>query len=115
MNATRGGAIMAPRLEPLLQIPITNVRAFFGTHVAAALANAGHAPASPMARMPRNAPRLQGPRASAVIIPANDHHPTANVSPRATPTLSRNHPANEYATAYTARNAFRIAAYCELL
>src|SRR4029078_3755978 len=79
MKATRGGAIMAPRLEPLLQMPITSVRAFCGTHVAAALANAGHAPASPLARLPRNAPRLQGPRASAVIIPANDHHPTANV------------------------------------
>src|SRR5438876_10071529 len=83
--ATRGGAIMAPKLEPLLQMPITSVRALSGTHVAAALANAGHAPASPMARIPRNAPRLQGPRANAVSIPARDHHPTANVSPRPIP------------------------------
>src|SRR5262249_21470399 len=87
--ATRGGAINAPRLEPLLQMPITSVRAFFGTHVAAALANAGHAPASPTARNPRNAPRLHGPRASAVSIPAIDHHATEMLSPRPIPKRSR--------------------------
>src|SRR5437763_16110180 len=93
--ATRGGAIMAPKLEPLLQMPITSVRAFCGTHVAAALANAGHAPASPMPRKARKAPRLQGPRESAVSIPASDHQPTENVSPRPTPNRSRNQPAKE--------------------
>src|SRR3954451_19280882 len=66
--ATRGGAIIAPRLEPLLQTPITSVRAFSGTQVAAALANAGQAPASPTARSPRNVPRLHSPRESAVRI-----------------------------------------------
>src|SRR5215468_1666130 len=80
--ATRGGAIIAPRLEPLLQMPITSVRAFSGTHVAAALANAGQAPASPIPRSPRNAPRLQSPREAAVSIPQRDHQATANVRPR---------------------------------
>src|SRR6185369_2581245 len=46
-NATMYGAITEPRLEPLLQTPIASVRAFFGTHVAVALANAGHPPPSP--------------------------------------------------------------------
>src|SRR5262245_43846631 len=93
--ATRGGAIIAPKLEPLLQMPITSVRALSGTHVAAALANAGHAPASPIPKSPRNAPRLQGPRESAVSIPAKDHHATANVSPRPIPSRSRAQPAKE--------------------
>src|SRR5215467_6897113 len=91
--ATRGGAIIAPKLDPLLQMPITRVLAFSGTHVAAALANAGHAPASPMARSPRNVPKLQSPRESAVSIPARDHHPTENVSPRPIPKRSRAQPA----------------------
>src|SRR5215471_11070756 len=91
--ATSGGAIIAPKLEPLLQMPITSVRAFSGTHVAAALANAGQAPASPTARSPRNVPRLQTPRERAVSIPERDHQPTENVSPRPIPNRSRAQPA----------------------
>ena len=86
---TRGGAIMAPRLEPLLQTPMARVRASAGTHAAVALAKAGQAPASPTANTPRKKPRLSGPRESAVSMPAADHQVTERVSPRPTPRRSR--------------------------
>src|SRR4051812_34219347 len=94
IHATSGGAIIAPRLEPLLHTPIANVRACGGTHVAMAFAKAGQPPPSPSARALRKNPRLTGPEARAVAIPANDHHPTANVSPRPTPRRSSPQPAN---------------------
>src|SRR3954451_12265584 len=94
IHATSGGAIIAPRLEPLLHTPIANVRACGGTQVAIAFANAGHPPPSPSASALRKKPRLTGPDASAVAMPANDHHPTASVSPRPTPRRSRPQPAN---------------------
>src|SRR3954470_3389916 len=101
---------MAPRLEPLLHTPIASVRASGGTHVATALANAGHAAPSPTASRLRNAPRLNGPRANPVSIPAPDHHAIASVSPRLTPRRSKTHPANAYEVAYVAMNALTIAA-----
>src|ERR1035441_7295282 len=79
---TRGGAIMAPRLEPLLQTPMARVRASAGTQAAVALAKAGQAPASPTANRPRKKPRLSGPRESAVSMPAADHQVTERVRPR---------------------------------
>src|SRR3982751_2092136 len=100
-NATSGGAIIAPRLDPLLQIPITMVRAAGGTQVAAAFAKAGHAPPSPTASSPRKNARLHGPRAKAVSAPAIDHHVTASERPRLVPRRSRAHPAIGYAIAYT--------------
>ena len=69
MNATSGGAIIAPRLDPLLQTPMASVRASGGTQIATALANAGHAPPSPTASRLRKNPRLNGPRAKAVEHP----------------------------------------------
>src|ERR1035437_2368203 len=79
---TRGGAIMAPRLDPLLQTPMASVRASEGTHAAVALAKAGQAPASPTANRLRNKPKLSGPRVSAVNIPAADHQLTDSVRDR---------------------------------
>src|SRR3954462_6101385 len=108
MYATSGGAIIAPRLEPLLHTPIASVRASGGTHVATALANAGHAAPSPTASRPRKKPRLSGPRANAVSIPAPDHQAIASVSPRLTPSRSRTQPAKEYERAYVTRNALTI-------
>src|SRR5450759_5686640 len=90
---TRGGAIMAPRLDPLLHTPMARVRASAGTHAAVALANAGHAPASPTANRLRAIPRLSGPLTNEVNIPAADHQLTARVSPRPTPNRSSTHPA----------------------
>src|SRR3954469_20125294 len=110
INATSGGAIIAPRLEPLLQTPMASVRASGGTQVATALANAGHAAPSPTASRLRKKPRLSGPRANAVSIPAPDHHAMARLSPRLTPRRSSTQPANEYEIAYVTRNAFTIAA-----
>ena len=86
---------MAPRLEPLLHTPMARVRASAGTQVAVALANAGHAPASPTANRLRSIPRLSGPLTSEVNIPAADHQLTARVRPRPTPKRSSTHPAKE--------------------
>src|ERR1700733_1972725 len=93
IQATSGGAIIAPKLDPLLHTPIASVRASGGTQVAAALANAGQAPASPTARRPRKKPRLSGPRANAVSIPEIDHHVTDRVRPFPTPRRSSIQPA----------------------
>src|SRR5262245_45919316 len=90
---TSAGAIIAPRLAPLLQIPIASVRISAGTHIAAAFANAGHAADSPTASRLRIAPKLHGPRTSDVRIPAADHHRTPRVSPRPTPMRSSTRPA----------------------
>src|SRR5262245_49817715 len=98
MVATRGVAIMAPRLEPLLHAPMKRARASFGTHVEAAFANDGHAPASPTASTERNALMLHIPREKAVSAPAADHHVIDSVKPRRMPSLSRTQPAKEYAT-----------------
>jgi len=38
---TRGGAIMAPRLEPLLQTPMARVRASAGTHARGGFGESG--------------------------------------------------------------------------
>src|SRR5690242_19188146 len=92
-NETSGGAIMAPRLEPELQTPMARVRASGGTQVATALAKAGQAAPSPTASRLRKKPRLRGPRANAVSIPAPDHHAMASVSPLPTPSLSSTQPA----------------------
>ena len=64
-----------------------------------ALANAGQAPASPMANTLRKKPRLSGPRDSAVSIPAADHQLTDSVSPRPTPRRSSAYPAKVKASA----------------
>src|SRR5580704_2757742 len=93
IHATTGGASTAPRLDPLLQIPIASMRASGGTQVATDFANAGQAPASPIPKNTLNHPRLTGPRTSAVAISATDHHAMESVSPRPTPTLSSAQPA----------------------
>ena len=61
---------------------MANVRASGGTHVAIAFANAGHPAPSPTASALRKKPRLMGPVASAVDMPARDHQLIASVSPR---------------------------------
>src|SRR5678816_229301 len=88
MVATRGVAIIAPRLDPLLHAPMKRARASRGTHVDAAFANDGHAPASPIASSDRNALMLHNPRDSDVNAPAVDHHTIESVSPRRIPNLS---------------------------
>src|SRR6185295_10676609 len=90
--ATRGVAIMAPRLDPLLQAPINRDRASRGTHVDAAFANEGHAPASPTAINDRKAHMLHNPLENAVSAPAVDHHTIDSESPRRIPSLSSTHP-----------------------
>src|SRR5262245_20654596 len=92
---TMYGAIRAPRLDPLLHAPMNRARASSGTHVAAAFANAGHAPASPTARTERNAAMLFRPREKEVNAPAIDHHSIDSVSPLRIPSLSSTHPAKE--------------------
>jgi len=99
MISTSFGAIIAPRLEPLLQTPIASVRASGGTHTDTAFANAGHAPASPTASKLRSAPRLIGPLASDVAMPAALHQLTASVRPRPTPRRSSTQPASGRASA----------------
>src|ERR1035437_7753437 len=90
---TSGGAIIAPRLDPLLHTPMARVRASAGTQVDVALANARHAPDAPIANRLRAIPRLSGPLTNEVNIPASDHQLTAMVSPRPTPNRSSTHPA----------------------
>src|SRR5215471_9898768 len=107
---TMDGAINAPRLEPLLHAPINRARASSGTHVAAAFAKDGQAPASPIARSDRNAAMLFRPRESEVSAPAMDHHRMDSVNPRRKPRRSRTQPAKEYAIAYVTRNALMMSA-----
>ena len=45
-----------------------------------------------LCKMIRRDPRLSGPLTKPVSAFANDHHNTDSVSPRPTPTRSRNHP-----------------------
>src|ERR1035437_4689513 len=90
---TSGGAIIAPRLDPLLHTPMARVRASAGPQVPVSLAKAGHPPASPTASRLRAIPRLSGPLTNEVTIPAADHQLTAKVSPRPTPDRSSTHPA----------------------
>src|ERR1035437_6851925 len=97
---TSGGSIIPPRLDPLLHTPMARGRASAGTQGAVALANAGHAPASPTASRLRSIPRLRGPRTREVSIPAADHQLTDSVSPRPTPKRSSAHPAKGRAMAY---------------
>src|ERR1035437_8958429 len=90
---TSGGAIIAPRLDPLLHTPMARVRGSAGTQVAVALGFAGPGPGSPTARRLRAIPRLSGPLTNERTRPAADHQRTAKVSPRPTPNRSSTHPA----------------------
>src|SRR5712692_8262598 len=95
IGGTMSGAMIAPMLEPLLQIPMARVRASGGTQRATALANAGHAPPSPTASRLRKKPRLRGPRAKEVSRPAVDDEVMARVRARPTARRSRTEPGKE--------------------
>src|SRR5260370_23957738 len=55
--ATRGGATIAPRLEPALKIPKAKERSFAEKHSETALAEAGNPPPSPNPKRRRAKPR----------------------------------------------------------
>src|SRR6185369_15521073 len=73
IQATSGGAMIAPTEDPLLKSPEARARSDSGNHSATTLSPAGQLPASPIPSRNRYAPRLTAPVAKRCRMAATDH------------------------------------------
>ena len=91
----RIAAIMAPKFEPLLKIPVANARSRLGNHSATVLIDAGKLPASPMPNALRTRICIITMRPTkALRIPKIDQTINEIANPILVPILSITQPAN---------------------
>src|ERR1035437_7002644 len=104
MAAISGGAMTAPRLEPVLKMPNANDRSLAGNHSETALAEPGNPPPSPRPSRKRAAPRPNTPLTAPCIRLAADHQAIITAYPHRVPRMSMILPPPAYIAPYASRN-----------
>src|SRR5262249_10848760 len=97
-KVTSGGAIIAPKDEPVTRMPKATLRERAGRTLDTVCTAAGNEGASLMPRRSRKRNRLAEPRASACAAETTDHTSTATTRPHLTPTRLRKCPLSGAAT-----------------